>query len=83
MILNVMERETQNANNNITKISHFMTRTTSGKQILRTLQEFFKGKLQFSSTKIYLINQHSLTPFDHLLAKTRHGVIYADYFDHG
>ena len=31
----------------------------------RTFQGFFKEKLHFSRTKIYLINQHSLTPFDH------------------
>ena len=39
--------------------------TTSDKQISRTFQGFFKDKLQFSRTKIYLINRHSLTPFDH------------------
>ena len=42
-----------------------MVRTTSDKQILRTFQGFFKDKLQFTRTKIYLINWHSLTPFDH------------------
>ena len=31
----------------------------------RTSQGFFKEKLHFSRTKINLINQHSLTPFDH------------------
>ena len=31
----------------------------------RTFQGFFKENLHFSRTKIYLINQHSLTPFDH------------------
>ena len=39
--------------------------TTSEEQISRTFQGFFKDKLQFSRTEIYLINQHSLTPFDH------------------
>ena len=42
-----------------------MVCTTSDKQILRTSQGFFMDKSQFSRTKIYLINQHSLTPFDH------------------
>ena len=35
----------------------------------RTFQGFFKGKFQFSRTKIYLINRHSLTPSDHLIGK--------------
>ena len=30
----------------------------------------------FSRTKIYLINRHSLTPFDHPVGKISHGVIY-------
>ena len=30
-----------------------------------TFQGLFKDKLQFSRTKIYLINRHSLTPVDH------------------
>ena len=47
------------------KITMFMVCTTSDKQILRTFQGFFKDKLQFTRTKIYLINWHSLTPFDH------------------
>ena len=42
-----------------------MVRTTSDKQISRTLQGFFGEKLQFLRTKIYLINQHSLMPFDY------------------
>ena len=42
-----------------------MVRTTSDKQISRTFQGFFGEKLQFLRTKIYLINQHSLTPFDY------------------
>ena len=37
-----------------------MVRTTSDKEISRTFQGFFKDKLQFSRTKIYLINRHSL-----------------------
>ena len=44
-------------------------------------QGYFKDKLQFSRTKIYLINRHCLTPFDQsILAKTRHGIIYDFYF---
>ena len=40
--------------------------TTSDKQISRTFQEFFKDKLQFSRTTVFLLNRrHSLTPFDH------------------
>ena len=39
--------------------------TVSDKQISRTFQGFFKNKLQFLGTNIYLINPHSLTPFDH------------------
>ena len=42
-----------------------MVCTTSEKQISRTFQGFFKDKLQFLRTKIYLINWHSLTPFDY------------------
>ena len=42
-----------------------MVRTTSDEQISRTFQGFFGEKLQFLRTKIYLINQHSLTPFDY------------------
>ena len=38
---------------------------TSDKQISRTFQGFFEDKLQFLRTKIYLINQNSLTPFDY------------------
>ena len=59
-----------------------MIRTTSDKQISRTFQGFFKHKLLFSRTKIYLIHPHSLTPFDHpgLLARTHHAVIYDFYF---
>ena len=38
------------------KITMFMVCTTSDKQILRTFQGFFKDKLQFTRTKIYLIN---------------------------
>ena len=33
------------------------------KKISRTFQGFFKDKLQFLRTKIYIIDQHSLTPF--------------------
>ena len=33
------------------------------KQISRTFRGFFKDKLQFSRTKIHVINRHSLTPF--------------------
>ena len=52
-------------------------------QISRNFQGFFKAKLQFLRTKIYSVNQHSLPPYDHLLPKTRHGVIYDFYFfDH-
>ena len=43
----------------------YMVRTTSAKQTSRTFQGCFKDKLQFSRTTIYLINWHSLTPFDH------------------
>ena len=32
-------------------------------KISRTFQGFFKDKLQFLRTKIYIIDQHSLTPF--------------------
>ena len=39
-----------------------MVRTASDKQISRTFQGFFKDKLQFSRTKIYIINWLSLTP---------------------
>ena len=46
-----------------------MVRATSDKQLSRTLQGFFKDKLQFSRTKIYLINRHSLPPLIILLAK--------------
>ena len=42
-----------------------MVRTTSGTEISRTFQGFFKDKGQFSRTKIYLINRHPVTPFDH------------------
>ena len=42
-----------------------MVRKTSDKQISRTFQGFCGEKLQFLRTKIYLINQHSLTPFDY------------------
>ena len=46
--------------------SIFKACTTSDKQISRTFQEFFKDKLQFSRTTIFLLNRrHSLTPFDH------------------
>ena len=46
--------------------SIFKVCTTSDKQISRTFQEFFKDKLQFSRTTIFLLNsRHSLTPFDH------------------
>lgn len=41
-----------------------MVHTTSGNQILRNFQGFFKAKLQFLRTKIYLINWHSLPPYD-------------------
>ena len=40
------------------------------KQISKIFEGFFKDKLQFSRTKIYSINQHSLTPFEHIVAKT-------------
>ena len=60
----------------------YMVRTTSDKQISRTFQGFFKDKLQFSRTKIYSINQPSLTPL--ILAKTRYAVIYNfHFFSHG
>ena len=42
-----------------------MVRTTSDKEISRTFQGFFRDKIQLSRTKIYLINRHPLTPFDH------------------
>ena len=42
-----------------------MVCTTWDKQILRTFQGFFKDKLQFTRTKIYLINRHSLIPLKH------------------
>ena len=42
-----------------------MVRTTSDEQISGTFQGCFSDKLQFSRTKIYLKNWHSLTPFDH------------------
>lgn len=40
-----------------------MVRTKSVKEISRTFQGFSKAKLQFSRTKIYSKNQHSLSPF--------------------
>ena len=43
----------------------YMVDTTSDKQISRTFQGFFKDKLQSLRTKIYLINSHSLSPYDH------------------
>ena len=43
----------------------YMVHTTSDKQISRTFQGFFKDKLQSLRTKIYLINSHSLSPYDH------------------
>jgi len=43
----------------------YMVRTTSDKQISRTFQGFFTDKLQFLRTKIYCINSHSLSPYDH------------------
>ena len=57
-----------------------MVRATSDKQPSRTLQGFFKDKLQFSRTMIYLINRHSLPPLIILLAKTTSGVIYDFYY---
>ena len=36
-------------------------------KFLRTFQGFFKDKLQFTRTKIYLINRHSLIPLKHWL----------------
>ena len=39
------------------------------KPISKIFEGFFKDKLQFSRTKIYSINQHSLTPFEHIVAK--------------
>ena len=52
--------------------------------ISRTFQGFLKDKLQFSRTKIYSKNWHSLTPLlNTLLAKMRHGVIYDfNFFSH-
>ena len=42
---------------------------------------FFKGKLQLSRTKIYLINQHSLTLYDHPIGQnTSWSRIYNFYF---
>ena len=46
-------------------LSKCMVCTNSDKQISRTFQGFFKDKLQFSRTEIYLINLHSLTPINH------------------
>ena len=43
----------------------YMVHTTSDKQISRTFQGFFNDKLQSLRTKIYLINSHSLSPYDH------------------
>ena len=43
----------------------YMVHTPSDKQISRTFQGFFKDKLQSLRTKIYLINLHSLSPYDH------------------
>ena len=40
-----------------------MVHTTSDNQILRTLQGFFKDKLQFLRIEIYSINLRSLTLF--------------------
>ena len=57
---------------------------SSYKQIARTFQGFLKDKLQFSRTKIYLKNWHSLTPLlNTLLAKMCRGVIYDfNFFSH-
>ena len=43
----------------------YMVCTTWDKQISRTFQGFFKDKLQFTRTKIYLINRHSSIPLKH------------------
>ena len=48
-----------------------IVRTTSDKQISRAFQGFFRDKLRFLRSKIYLINRHSLTPLITLLTKTR------------
>ena len=42
-----------------------MVQTTSDEQISGTFQGCFSDKLQFSRTKIYFKNLHSLTLFDH------------------
>ena len=47
--------------------SNNMVCTTSDILISRTFQGFFKDKLQFSRTKIYSKNRHSLSPFEHLI----------------
>ena len=65
--------------------SNNMVRTTSDILISRTFQGFFKDKLQFSRTKIYSKNQHSLSPFwtHYCMAKKHHGVIYDfNFFSH-
>ena len=40
-----------------------MVHTASDKQISRIFEGFLKDKLEFSRTKNYSGNQHSLTPF--------------------
>ena len=61
---------------------NLMVCTISEKQNSRT----FKNKLQFSRSKIYSINWHSLTPFEHLTAWNTQwrNFIYDFYiFSHG
>ena len=41
----------------------YMARTTSDKLQLKDFSRTVQGQSWFSRTKIYAINQHSLTPF--------------------
>ena len=43
----------------------YMVHNIQTYKISRTFQGFFKDKLQFLRTKIYLINSHSLSSCDH------------------
>ena len=57
------------------KRKSYMVRSTSDKQISRPFQGFCKDKLQFSRTKVYSINRHSLTLITPL-GKTHRGIPY-------
>ena len=52
-----------------------MAHTISDKQNSRAFQELFNDKLQFLRSKISSETRLSLTPFEHLMAKTLSAVI--------